>query len=92
MLWKVDTLKVVRSGVREVSERRICVDLSHDHYFFSEKVSLDISKTPPEIFLPCLTVTGYALEVCITDQHDFRGSSIRVVSDFESGKHFRWIG
>ena len=73
-------------------ERRICVDLSHDHYFFSEKVSLDLSKKPPEIFLPCRTVTWYTLEVVIVDYWDFLYSSIRVVSDFESGEHSRWVG
>ena len=48
-------------------ERGICVDLSHDHDFFSEKVTLYHSKTPPENFLACLTVTGYALELRIVD-------------------------
>ena len=64
---------------------RICVDLSHDHYFFSEKVTLDLSKTTPDNFLRGRTASRDAPEDDVVDRADSHLAFSSALSDFESG-------
>ena len=82
--------KNVRCSFREVnfvSETYLCQSGPWS-LFFPEKVSLDLSKTPTEIFLRRLAVMWYALEIWITK---IARSNFREVN-FVSETYLCWSG